>query len=56
VVLAIATKIACMSARLFDVSFAVDTFFAGLVLAEFDLSERVVPGSPPRQTSDTAAC
>ncbi len=46
-VLAIALGIAYGSAVLFGVSFALGAFFAGLVLAESDLSHRAAEGSLP---------
>ncbi len=46
-VLAIALGIAYGSALLFGVSFALGAFFAGLVLAESDLSHRAAEGSLP---------
>ena len=48
-VLAIALGIAFASAELFDVSFALGAFFAGVVLAESDLSHRAAAESLPFQ-------
>jgi CPA2 family monovalent cation:H+ antiporter-2 len=48
-VLAIALGIAYGSAHLFDVSFALGAFFAGVVLAESDLSHQAAENSLPLQ-------
>jgi monovalent cation:H+ antiporter-2, CPA2 family len=48
-VLAIALGIAYGSAELFDVSFALGAFFAGVVLAETDLSHQAAENSLPLQ-------
>jgi monovalent cation:H+ antiporter-2, CPA2 family len=48
-VLAIALGIAYGSAHLFDVSFALGAFFAGVVLAETDLSHQAAENSLPLQ-------
>jgi CPA2 family monovalent cation:H+ antiporter-2 len=48
-VLAIALGIAYGSAVLFDVSFALGAFFAGVVLAETDLSHQAAENSLPLQ-------
>ena len=48
-VLAIALGIAYGSAALFDVSFALGAFFAGVVLAESDLSHQAAENSLPLQ-------
>jgi CPA2 family monovalent cation:H+ antiporter-2 len=48
-VLAIALGIAYASAEVFDVSFALGAFFAGMVLAESDLSQRAAAESLPFQ-------
>jgi K+:H+ antiporter len=48
-VLAIALGIAYGSATLFDVSFALGAFFAGVVLAETDLSQQAAENSLPLQ-------
>ena len=48
-VLAIALGIAFGSAELFDVSFALGAFFAGVVLNESDLSHKAAANSLPLQ-------
>jgi CPA2 family monovalent cation:H+ antiporter-2 len=48
-VLAVALGIAFASARLFGVSFALGAFFAGVVLAESDLSHKAAANSLPLQ-------
>lgn len=48
-VLAIALGIAFGSAKLFDVSFALGAFFAGVVLSESELSQRAAERSLPLQ-------
>ena len=48
-VLAIALGIAYGSAVLFDVSFALGAFFAGVMLAESDLSHQAAENSLPLQ-------
>jgi monovalent cation:H+ antiporter-2, CPA2 family len=48
-VLAVALGIAFASARLFDVSFALGAFFAGVVLSESDLSHKAAANSLPLQ-------
>src|SRR5690606_25545407 len=48
-VLAVSLGIAFGSAKLFDVSFALGAFFAGVVLSESDLSHRAAENSLPLQ-------